>query len=84
MSKKEYDLCVIGGGSAGLVSAAGAAILGAKVLLIEKHRLGGDCLYTGCVPSKTLIHSAEVAHTINTAQRFGRQHNLILSISTQL
>ena len=71
MSKKEYDLCVIGGGAAGLVTAAGAASLGAKVLLIEKHRLGGDCLYTGCVPSKTLIHSAEVAHTINTAQKFG-------------
>ena len=71
MSKKEYDLCVIGGGAAGLVSAAGAATLGAKVLLIEKHRLGGDCLYTGCIPSKTLIHCAEVAHTINTAQRFG-------------
>jgi pyruvate/2-oxoglutarate dehydrogenase complex dihydrolipoamide dehydrogenase (E3) component len=71
VSKKEYDLCVIGGGSAGLVSAAGAATLGAKVLLIEKNRLGGDCLYTGCIPSKALIHSAEVAHTISTAQRFG-------------
>ena len=71
MSKKEYDLCVIGGGAAGLVSAAGAAALGAKVILIEKHRLGGDCLYTGCIPSKTLIHSAEVAHTINTAKQFG-------------
>lgn len=71
MSKTEYDLCIIGGGAAGLVSAAGAASLGAKVLLIEKHRLGGDCLYTGCVPSKSLIHAADVAHTIKTAQRFG-------------
>ena len=71
MAKKDYDLCVIGGGSAGLVSAAGAASLGAKVLLIEKHRLGGDCLYTGCVPSKTLIHSAEIAHKIKTAAKFG-------------
>jgi len=70
VSKKEYGLCVIGGGAAGLVSAAGAAILGAKVLLIEKHRLGGDCFYTDCVPSKALIHSAEVTYTINTAQRF--------------
>ena len=71
MSKTDYDLCVIGGGAAGLVSAAGAAALGAKVLLVEKHRLGGDCLYTGCVPSKTLIHSAAIAHNIRTAQRFG-------------
>ena len=71
MSKKEYDLCIIGGGAAGLVTAAGAASLGAKVLLIEKHRLGGDCLYSGCVPSKTLIHSAQVAYTIKTAGKFG-------------
>ena len=71
VSKTDYDLCVIGGGAAGLVTAAGAATIGAKVILIEKHRLGGDCLYTGCVPSKTLIHSAEIAHSIKTAQRFG-------------
>ena len=70
-NKTEYDLCIIGGGAAGLVTAAGAASLGAKVLLIEKHRLGGDCLYTGCVPSKTVIHSAKVAHTIKTSQQFG-------------
>jgi len=71
MTKTDYDLCIIGGGAAGLVTAAGAASLGAKVILIEKHKLGGDCLYTGCVPSKTLIHSADIANTINTAQRFG-------------
>ncbi|HHA18337.1 MAG TPA: FAD-dependent oxidoreductase, partial [Methylophaga sp.] len=71
VSKTDYDLCVIGGGAAGLVTAAGAATIGAKVILIEKHRLGGDCLYTGCVPSKTLIHSAEIAHSIKIAQRFG-------------
>ncbi len=70
-NKTDYDLCIIGGGAAGLVTAAGAASLGAKVVLIEKHRLGGDCLYTGCVPSKTLIHSADVANTVRTAQRFG-------------
>ena len=57
-----YDLIVIGGGSAGLVAAGGAAILGAKVALIERNLLGGDCLYTGCVPSKTLIKSAKFAH----------------------
>ena len=71
MAKTEYDLCVIGGGSAGLVCAAGAATLGAKVVLIEKHRLGGDCLYTGCVPSKTLLHSAQLAQQMRHADRFG-------------
>ncbi len=69
--KPEYDLCIIGGGAAGLVTAAGAAALGAKVILIEKNKLGGDCLYYGCVPSKTLIHSASVAHEIRHANRFG-------------
>ncbi|MCK5728484.1 MAG: FAD-dependent oxidoreductase [Methylococcales bacterium] len=71
MAKTEYDLCIIGGGAAGLVTAAGAATLGAKVILIEKNRLGGDCLYTGCVPSKTLIHSAAIAYAINTAANVG-------------
>ncbi|MEJ2746642.1 MAG: mercuric reductase, partial [Anaerolineae bacterium] len=52
-----YNLLVIGGGSAGLVAAAGAAGLGAKVALVEKHLLGGDCLYAGCVPSKTILRS---------------------------
>jgi pyruvate/2-oxoglutarate dehydrogenase complex dihydrolipoamide dehydrogenase (E3) component len=67
----EYDLCVIGGGAAGLVVAAGAATLGAKVVLVEKNALGGDCLHYGCVPSKALIHSAKVAYTLRDAQRFG-------------
>jgi len=72
MNKKtDYDICIIGGGAAGLVTAAGAASLGAKVILIEKYRLGGDCLYTGCVPSKTMIHSAEVAHIVKTSHKFG-------------
>lgn len=53
-----YDLVVIGGGTAGLVAAAGAAGLGASVALVERHRLGGDCLNTGCVPSKALISGA--------------------------
>ncbi|MBI2072236.1 MAG: FAD-dependent oxidoreductase, partial [Gemmatimonadetes bacterium] len=48
------DLIVIGGGTAGLVTAAGAAALGARVTLVERERLGGDCLWTGCVPSKAL------------------------------
>ena len=67
----DYDLCIIGGGAAGLVTAAGAAALGAKVILIEQNKLGGDCLYTGCVPSKALIHSAHVAHTVSQASRAG-------------
>ena len=54
-----YNLLVIGGGSAGLVAAVGAAGVGAKVALVEKHLLGGDCLIAGCVPSKTLIRSAK-------------------------
>ncbi len=62
--KRDYNLIVIGAGSGGLVSAYMAANLGAKVLLIEKHRMGGDCLNTGCVPSKALIHSAKVLSDI--------------------
>jgi pyruvate/2-oxoglutarate dehydrogenase complex dihydrolipoamide dehydrogenase (E3) component len=71
MAKPDYDLCVIGGGAAGLVVAAGGAALGAKVVLVEKHRLGGDCLWHGCVPSKALLHSAAVAQTLRTAARAG-------------
>lgn len=56
-----YNLVVIGGGTAGLVTAAAAAGLGARVALIERHLLGGDCLNTGCVPSKALIHAARLA-----------------------
>ncbi len=66
-----YDLVVIGGGSAGLVVAAGAAQLGARVALVEKKALGGDCLYTGCVPSKTFIRSARFAADVRRAKDFG-------------
>ncbi len=66
-----YNLLVIGGGSAGLVAAAGAAGLGAKVALVEKGLLGGDCLNTGCVPSKTVIRSAKVMGEIQRAGQFG-------------
>ncbi len=55
MKSNHYDLVVIGGGAAGLVTSGGAAQLGARTLLIERHKLGGECLYTGCVPSKALI-----------------------------
>ncbi len=67
----EFDLCVIGGGSGGLVAAAGGATLGAKVALVENNKLGGECLWTGCVPSKALLRSAEVAQTMRDASRFG-------------
>ncbi len=66
-----YNVVVIGAGTAGLVTAAGTAGLGGRVALIEKHRMGGDCLNTGCVPSKALIASARAAHTIAHASRWG-------------
>jgi pyruvate/2-oxoglutarate dehydrogenase complex dihydrolipoamide dehydrogenase (E3) component len=68
-----YDLVVIGGGTAGLVTAAGAAGLGLglKVALIEKHLMGGDCLNVGCVPSKCLIRSARAVADIQSAAQFG-------------
>lgn len=66
-----YDLVVIGAGTAGLVSAAGAAGLGAKVALVEKHLLGGDCLNVGCVPSKAIIRSAHAMHDIQQAAAYG-------------
>ncbi|MBA3610463.1 MAG: mercuric reductase [Rubrobacter sp.] len=66
-----YDLVVIGAGTAGLVSAAGGASLGAKVALIERDKLGGDCLYHGCVPTKALVKSARVAHQIDHAEEYG-------------
>ncbi|QIN83566.1 FAD-dependent oxidoreductase [Rubrobacter tropicus] len=66
-----YDLVVIGGGTAGLVSAAGAASLGARVALVERDRLGGDCLYTGCVPTKALVKSARVAHLVKNSGEYG-------------
>jgi pyruvate/2-oxoglutarate dehydrogenase complex dihydrolipoamide dehydrogenase (E3) component len=66
-----YNLVVIGGGSAGLVAAVGAAGLGAKVALIERDILGGDCLNTGCIPSKTIIRSAAVMGEMARAERYG-------------
>jgi pyruvate/2-oxoglutarate dehydrogenase complex dihydrolipoamide dehydrogenase (E3) component len=58
MGSYDYDLVVIGGGAAGLVTSGGAAQLGVRTLLVERHRLGGECLYTGCVPSKAVIATA--------------------------
>jgi len=66
-----YNLVVIGAGTAGLICAAGAAGLGAKVALIERHLMGGDCLNTGCVPSKALIRAARAVRDAVTAEKFG-------------
>ncbi|MEK6606583.1 MAG: mercuric reductase [Myxococcota bacterium] len=68
-----YNLVVVGAGTAGLVSAAGAAGLGAKVALVERHLLGGDCLNFGCVPSKGILRSAHAVHDVRTAASFGVQ-----------
>lgn len=67
----DFDILVIGGGAAGLTAAGVSATLGAKTALVEAHRLGGDCTWTGCVPSKTLLKAAKVAHAVRTADRFG-------------
>jgi pyruvate/2-oxoglutarate dehydrogenase complex dihydrolipoamide dehydrogenase (E3) component len=68
----DFDIGILGGGAAGLTVAAGAAQLGAKVLLVEKENvLGGDCLHFGCVPSKTLIRTAQVYHEMKHAEDYG-------------
>lgn len=66
-----YNVVVIGAGTAGLVTAAGTAGLGGRVALIERHKMGGDCLNFGCVPSKALISSARVIHTMRRAEDWG-------------
>jgi dihydrolipoamide dehydrogenase len=71
MKKFEYNLIVIGGGTAGLITANVAAQAKAKVALVERHLMGGDCLNTGCVPSKALIASAKLAHHAKRAEEFG-------------
>ena len=67
------DLCIIGAGSGGLSVAAAAAAFGEKVVLIEKHKMGGDCLNYGCVPSKALLAAARRAESMRTAAPFGIQ-----------
>src|SRR3990172_8476757 len=65
------DLCVIGAGSGGLSVAAAAAAFGRSVVLIEKHKMGGDCLNYGCVPSKALLAAGKRAKAMRTASTFG-------------
>ncbi len=67
----DYDVVIIGAGSAGLVACKVANGLGKKTLLIEKRKLGGDCTWFGCVPSKTLIKSANIAHQTKRLREFG-------------
>jgi pyruvate/2-oxoglutarate dehydrogenase complex dihydrolipoamide dehydrogenase (E3) component len=73
MPAQKYNLVVIGAGTAGLVSAAGAAGLGAKVALIERNLMGGDCLNVGCVPSKGVIRAARAAYEARHGKAFGVQ-----------
>ncbi|NNC99821.1 MAG: FAD-dependent oxidoreductase, partial [Gammaproteobacteria bacterium] len=73
MSKYEANIVVIGAGSAGLVSAYIAAAVKARVILIERHKMGGDCLNTGCVPSKALLRSAKIADYLHRAEEFGME-----------
>ena len=69
--RHRVDICVIGAGSGGLTVAAGASQMGASTVLIERDRMGGDCLNVGCVPSKAMIAAAHAAHAVRTAGRFG-------------
>lgn len=71
----KYNLVVIGGGSAGLITAAAASGLGARVALIEEQRMGGDCLNAGCVPSKALIRSSRIFADMRRAEEYGAHGN---------
>ena len=71
MPERTLDLIAVGGGTAGLVTAAGGAGLGARVALVERNRMGGECLWNGCVPSKALIAASRAAHVARTASRVG-------------
>ena len=68
---RTHDLIVVGMGSGGLVAAEFAVKLGVKVVVVERDRVGGDCLWTGCVPSKALLASAKAAHTMRHADAYG-------------
>ena len=67
------DLCILGGGAGGLSVAAGAVQMGASVVLIEAQKMGGDCLNSGCIPSKSLLASAKLAHLFRNAHQYGIQ-----------
>src|SRR5260370_29480838 len=71
MSDLEYDFAVIGAGSAGLIAADFAVRLGARVVMLEKDRIGGDCTWTGCGTSKALLRVAKVPHHVRTSAQYG-------------
>ena len=71
MTDHVSDLVILGGGSAGYAAALRAAELGRSVVLVEKDRLGGTCLHRGCIPTKALLHSAEVADQVRAAASVG-------------
>ena len=79
----KYDLVIVGGGSAGLAAARFAVTLGKKVALIEKEHLGGTCTWTGCIPSKTLIRIAQIAHSVKHLEHYGLRcvHDIHLDTS---
>ena len=68
---EQYDVAILGAGAAGLIAADFALRMGVRVVMIEKDRIGGDCTWTGCVPSKSLLHVASVAHAARRAERLG-------------
>lgn len=69
--KYDFDIVVIGGGVGGLFAASAANVLGANTCLIEKKRLGGDCTWFGCMPSKALLKSAQVVNILKRFAEFG-------------
>src|SRR5437879_586723 len=69
--KWDFDLIVIGGGPAGLSASTISALFGAKTALVEAEKLGGECTWSGCVPSKTLLKGAKLAHQLRTAEKYG-------------
>lgn len=71
MSEKQYDLVVLGGGTAGYVAAIRASQLGKRVAIVERQLLGGTCLHKGCIPTKSLLKSAEIYQTVKQASKFG-------------
>src|ERR1041384_2745873 len=79
-----YDLVIIGMGSGGMIGAEFATTIGLRVAVIERGRVGGDCLWTGCVPSKALLASAKAAHTTKVADTYGLAPNAPVGIDTSL
>ena len=76
MPDEAFDVAVIGGGSAGYVGAIRGAQLGLKVAVIEKEKVGGTCLHRGCIPTKSFLHSSELAHQLHSAEALGLKAEL--------